>query len=179
MQGIKIFFWLILLIFCIIGCKTYKEPAKTTGKEIITRTIKEVQRDTIVKIEADSSFYQAYIECRDGKPKIINNPNIGRELKTKAGKNLKPPSVQLSDKGTLNIKCEELERQLKVALKEKQVLEEKSKETTIIPQPKIIKEKIPLTFWEELWIRLGKLLAIISLIYIGLKLPWRRFVKLF
>lgn len=179
MQGIKIFFGLMLLAFCLIGCKTYKEIPTATEQEIITKTIKEIHRDTLIKVEADSSFYQAYIECREGKPLIINNTNTGRATKTKAGKSLKPPSVRLSGNGILNIKCEALEQELKVALREKQILEEKSKEKTIIPPSKAIKGKIPLTFWQELWIRVGKLSAIIGLIYLGFKIPWRRFVKLF
>lgn len=179
MQGIKIFFGLMLLAFCLIGCRTYKEIPTTTEQEIVTKTIKEIHRDTLIKVEADSSFYQAYIECREGKPLILNNTNTGKETKAKAGKNLKPPSVRLSDNGALNIKCEALEQKLQVALKEKQILEEKLKEKIIIPPPKIIKEKEALTFWEELWIKLGKLSAIIGLIYLGFKIPWKRFVKLF
>lgn len=170
MQGIKLFFGLMLLFFCIIGCRTYKEP-KTTEKETITRTIKEIQRDTLIKIKADSSYYQAYIECRDGKPKIIHPPQ------TQAGEHLKPPSVNLDENGRLDVKCEDIQRQLNITLKEKKVLEERLKEKTIIPPP--IEIEKPLSFWQELWIRLGKLSAIISLIYIGIKIPWRRFVKPF
>lgn len=171
MQGIKLFFGLMLFIFCLVGCRTYKESPKTTEKEIITRTIIETKRDTIVQIKADSSYYQAWVECQDGKPKIIHTPQ------TQAGKHLKPPLVDLSDDGKLEVKCEDIQRRLNFTLKEKQVLEERLKEKTIIPPP--IEVEKTLSFWQELWIRLGKLSAIISLIYIGIKIPWRRFVKPF
>lgn len=171
MQAIKILFGLFLALFCLIGCKTLKEPPKETEKETIIKTITETQRDTIVQIKADSSYYQAWIECQDGKPKIIKPPQ------TQAGEHLKPPLVNLSDNGKLEVKCEDIQRQLNITLKEKQVLEERLKEKTIIPPP--IEVEKPLTFWQELWIKFGKLSAIIGLIYLGFKIPWRRFVKPF
>ena len=67
MQIFKAVFGVLLLLFCLTGCKTYKEPQPITQKEteIVTKTITKTQRDTIIQVKADSSYYEAYIDCRD------------------------------------------------------------------------------------------------------------------
>lgn len=175
MQGIKIMLLVLLMLFCIIRCAVRKEPPKEHEKEIVTKTVTEVRRDTVVKVKSDSSYYSAWIDCVNGKPII----NTDKTTEIKAGAYMKAPSVKIKNDGQLSVNCESLEQQLKFEITERQILEERLKEKIIVPAPKIIKEKIPLTFWQELWIRMGKLSAIICLIYVGIKIPWRRFVKLF
>lgn len=175
MQGIKILFIALLMLFCIIGCAVRKEPPKEQEREIVTRTVTEVRRDTVVKVKSDSSYYSAWIDCVNGKPII----NTDKATEIKAGAHIKAPYVKIKDDGQLSVNCESLEQQLKFEITERQILEERLKEKIIVPAPKVIKEKIPLTFWQELWIRMGKLSTIISLIYIGIKIPWRRFVRPF
>ena len=87
-----------------ISCSSKKYPASRNPEPIVlTKTItkKEVVRDTIFKTEKDSAFYKAYIECQSGKP-ILKNP------KSKAGKHLKEPDVNLDKNGnlTVNVKSE-------------------------------------------------------------------------
>lgn len=50
MQIFKAVFGGLLLLFCLTGCKTYKEPQPITQKEteIVTKTITKIQRDTIL-----------------------------------------------------------------------------------------------------------------------------------
>lgn len=173
MQAIKILFIALLMLFCIIGCAVRKKPPKEQEREIVTRTVTEIRRDTVVKVKSDSSYYSAWIDCVNGKPII----NANKTTETKGGVYMKAPTVKVKDDGHLSVSCESLEQQLKFEITERQILEEKLKEKTIIPPP--IEVEKPLTFWQELWIRFGKLSAIISLIYLGFKIPWRRFVKPF
>ena len=178
MQIFKAVFGVLLLLFCLTGCKTYKEPQPITQKEteIVTKTITKTQRDTIIQIKADSSYYEAYIDCRDGKPKILDH-SFGKPQKVRPGKNLKPPTAKIDENGKLQVSCESLEQQLTVALWENHILESKLKEKTIIPPPVEIEKK--LTWRQKLYIRTGQLSILILLIYLGFKIPWKRLMKLF
>ena len=100
MQIFKAVFGVLLLLFCLTGCKTYKEPQPITQKEteIVTKTITKTQRDTIIQVKADSSYYEAYIDCRDGKPKILDHSS-GKPQKVRPGKNLKPPTAKIDENG--------------------------------------------------------------------------------
>lgn len=171
MQTIKVVFIALLMLFCIIGCVVRKEPPKEQEKEIVTRTVMEVRRDTVVKVKSDSSYYSAWIECVNGKPII----NADKTAKSQRGVYMQPPSVQLEGNGQLNVSCNSLEQQLKFEIKERQVLEEKLKERTITLPP--VEVEKPLTAWQQAWIKWGKITALASLIYLIFKIPWRRFVK--
>ncbi|AQY22973.1 hypothetical protein [Riemerella anatipestifer] len=173
MQLIKFIFITLLTLFCIVGCSVRKEPPKEKEKEIVTRTVTEVLRDTVVKVKSDNSYYSAWIECVNGKP-IINADKI---TETRGESYMKPPSVKIKDDGQLSVRCEGLEQQLKFEIKERQILEERLKEKTIIPPP--IEVEKPLTFWQKAWIKWGKISALAILIYLILKIPWRRLGKLF
>lgn len=79
-----------------------------------TKTITKVVKDTIYKIEADSSFYNAYVECVNGKPLLITKENQGpfydhvrqeKLPKSKPGKYLDIPKVKLKN-GLLTVNCE-------------------------------------------------------------------------
>lgn len=171
-------FMMVLLAMLLYSCKPCELPKE---KEVvtITKTITEFKRDTIVKVEADSSFYEALIECQNGKPVLLRPRNFGTKEVTEkktAGKNLQPPKVQLDDLGKLKISCTYLANQLKITLKEKQILEQKLNEKTIVPPPKIIEKE--LSWWQNLWITLGKIFSTAFVIYILTKIPWRAFLRL-
>lgn len=162
----NIVFIFILALF-IISCKSKPLPQE---KEVITvtKTITELKRDTIIQVESDSSYYEALIECQNGKPVLIQNIDAGE---SKPGKNLKEPNVLLDQNGKLKITCQYLANQLKVTLKEKQILEQKLNEKTIVPPPELIEK--PLSWWQKLWITLGKIFSAIFIIYLGSKISWR------
>lgn len=171
-----------ILILCaaslLTSCKPRSLPSE---KEVvtITKTITEVKRDTIVKVESDSSFYEAFIECQNGKPILLHRSNFGNEndsYKITAGKNLQPPTVNLSDAGKLKISCQYLANQLKVTLKEKQILESKLSEKTITPPLEYIEKQ--LSWWQKLWLTLGKILSAALLIYLITKIQWKAFLRL-
>ena len=83
--------------------------------------------------------------------------------------------MNLSDAGKLKISCQYLANQLKVTLKEKQILEEKLREKTIVPPPLLVEKQ--LSWWQKLWLNLGKVLSASLLIYLILKIPWKALLK--
>lgn len=164
--------FLLLIAALLWSCKPRELPKE---KEIVTvtKTITEVKRDTIVKVEADSSYYEALIQCQNGKPVLLTDNG---SYKITSGKNLQPPTVVLNDSGELKISCEYLENELKIALKEKRILEEKLSEKTIVPPP--IEIEKALSWWQRTWIGLGKFLSFALLIFITIKIPWKAFLRL-
>ena len=125
------FICLVVLVFALTGCKSsvtaIPKPSTYEVKEITT-TI--TVRDTVLKIEADSSYYKAYIECVNGKP-VIKNPV------SKPGKNLNPPKVVL-DNNILKVDCEAEAREKFVQWKEKFTKDFRSKTIEVpyaVPTP--------------------------------------------
>ncbi|MEI7487047.1 MAG: hypothetical protein WCJ72_06485 [Chryseobacterium sp.] len=163
---------IFILAFLIISCKS-KPPRQEKELITVTKTITELKRDTIIQVEADSSYYQALIECQNGKPVLMQNIAAGE---SKPGKNLKEPNVLLDQNGKLKITCQYLANQLKVTLKEKQILEQKLNEKIIIEPPRLVEKS--LSWWQKLWITLGKILSAGLIIYIGIKIPWRALFRL-
>jgi len=160
------------------SCKPRELPKE---KEVvtITKTITEFKRDTLVQVKADSSFYEALIECQNGKPalsKPFRNQEKSATINSIPGKNLQPPNVDLDEDGKLKISCKYLENKLNVALREKQILQEKLSEKTITPPPEIIEKQ--LSWWQKTWIASGKILSSILLIFILIKIPWKALLKL-
>jgi hypothetical protein len=166
-------FLLLLIATLLLSCKPRELPKE---KEFVTiaKTITEVKRDTIVKVQSDSSFYEAMIECQNGIP-ILLQPTLGERYQITSGKNLQPPKVILSDAGKLKISCKYLTNQLKITLKEKQILESKLSEKIITPPPEYIENQ--LSWWQKLWINLGKILSAAVLIFFLTKIPWKAFLK--
>lgn len=158
----------------LLSCKPRELP-REKEKVTITKTITEVKRDTIVKVEADSSFYESLIECQNGKPILIHPQSIKGETLLVSGKNLQPPNVVLDDTGKLKISCEYLQNQLNITLREKQILESKLSEKTITQPPEYIEKQ--LSWWQKLWLNLGKILSAAVLIYFITKIPWKAFIK--
>lgn len=170
-------FLLVLIAALLLSCKPRELPKE---KEVvtITKTIKEVLRDTLIQVQSDSSFYEAFIECQNGKPVLHQRSDFGKEnesYKITSGKNLQPPTVLLTEAGKLKIFCQYLANQLKVTLKEKQILEEKLSEKTFLPPPLLIEKQ--LNWWQKLWLNLGKVLSASLLIYLIIKIPWKALLR--
>lgn len=116
-----------------------------------TKTITEVVKDTIYKIEADSSFYNAYVDCVNGIPVLITNEMhaLGKAkiIKPKAGKYLEVPKVNLQN-GLLTVNCEAKAQQLFKQWREKYI-NEKSKESTTVYVEK------PFKWYHKLFMTIG------------------------
>lgn len=155
----------LLSLFCLanilmlFSCKT-KQIVQPT--KVVTNTIEKVvtktERDTTFIVEADSSYYKAWIECRDGKP-ILRNPT------SQHGKsNLQPPKVSLDDKGQLDVECATENLELKARIKELVTeLNNTTSSTEYIP----VEVEKELTFFQNLFIKLGKVFGVILLGIVG------------
>lgn len=154
MKQIRILFTICCVVLAITlgGCKSQTSviPPKTieTTKEIEkTITIK----DTFLLVEKDSSYYKAYIDCVNGKPVV-------KDVKSKPGKNLKPPKVQI-DGNYLKIDCELEAQKLFYSWKETYIKERNDTKQTV---PLAI--KLPLTKWESIQIWFGRIFIFLLLV---------------
>ncbi|QAA81407.1 hypothetical protein EI546_06540 [Aequorivita sp. H23M31] len=137
----------ILIPLMLLGCKARKMVPKT-----IEREVKVVVRDTVFKIERDSSRTITLVDCIDGKPVL-------KKTRETPGKNLKAPKLTLKD-SVLTVDCEARAQELLAQWKETH-----STEKTEIPV--YINE---LTFWQEVQINLGRALLALALIVTAVQL---------
>lgn len=109
-----------LLLIAFISCGSEKRPAMSEKPIVITETkeIKETVRDTVFKVEKDYAFYEAYIECRDGKPHLISPKSVG-------GNMILPPTGKIDQDGKLKISIETRAKELFHQWKEKYIKETK------------------------------------------------------
>lgn len=164
--------YLAVGVIALAGCATKQivQPAK-----IITNTVEKVvtknTRDTTFIVEADSSFYKAWIECRDGKP-ILKNPTA-----TKGNGNLNAPQVKLNELGELIAECSTENLELKARINELTTEIANTSATVEYVPVEVVKE---LTFYQKLLINLGKVFGsiLIGLIgYAAFKLVKKYYVK--
>lgn len=175
-KNLKVFLLMFIIGF-LYSCKPRELPKE---KEVVTvtKTVKEVLRDTIIKVEADSSFFNALVKCQNGKPVLFppsNNTAKKKPNKKDSDKGLQKPSASIDENGNLTVRCDYFENLYKVTLKEKQVLTDKLSEKTIVPPPLLIEKQ--LSWWQKLWLNLGKLLSASLLIYLIIKIPWKALLK--
>lgn len=97
-------FIVLLLSFMVLASCTSTKPAMIENKTQ-TISIKETVHDTIFKIEKDSSFYHALLDCQNGK--VV----IKQVVQAESGRNLNSPKVRL-DNNQLKIDCEARAREL-------------------------------------------------------------------
>lgn len=150
----------ITFYFFPLSCSSRKMNTLDAESVTNTKVVKEIIKDTIIKIEADNSYYKAWIECRDGKPIILNNnPKTKETSQSKNGKYIKAPQVKLEG-NVLEIDCEAKARELFHKWKENHTQEVITKNIYI--------EK-PLKFWQKGFIWIGGLYLLLTAIVIVLK----------
>lgn len=170
---------LIVMSLFIVSCSTLKTPSvnTTTTKEKI---IKEIPRDTIIEVAKDSSFYKAWIKCVNNKPVLVA-PKKSKSIDTvflpeaKPGKFLEPPKVNLKG-NVLSVDCHAKAQKLFIQWKEKYIQENTVSETTITLPPKLIEKK--LSWWQKLWIGLGKIAGLALIIWLASKISWKNLFRL-
>lgn len=157
----------ILLFFCLlattlVACKSAGVVPPTTIETTNTVTKTEVVRDTVFKIQKDSSYYKAYLECVNGK--VVFNPQAKPE--SKKGKHLKPPKVNIKD-NIITVDCEAEAQELFAQWKDIYIKELKH-QIEKIPYP------VPdqLSYWQKTQIALGRLLILIAVL-IGLAFAFK------
>lgn len=143
-----LFFVLIMLLVSCVSKKPVVVKNETTTKDTITETV----HDTIFKIEKDSSYYQALLDCQDGKV-VVKNVS-----QSEPGRTLKSPRVRLRN-NILQVDCEAKAQELFAKWKSTY----KSKTTVITKEVPVVTNV--LTWWQQTQIKLFRLFAIIILLW--------------
>lgn len=149
MKHSQTFIFVFFLLVFAVSCGGRKSAMPVIVEN--TKTIKEVVKDTVFEITADSSYYKAYIDCRDGKPVILKDSII-----TLPGKRIVVPKVVLKNH-YINVDCKETAQKLFHSWKEKYVTEIKPK---VVFVPKEVSVEKPLSFWQKIQIWFGRLMMI-------------------
>ncbi|EKT3967130.1 hypothetical protein NTJ12_002211 [Flavobacterium psychrophilum] len=170
MKNIKIkslftLFLFVVLVTTLVSCKSSSValPSKTeTTNNAIT---KEVMHDTIFKTEKDSSYYRAWLECKEGKVVIKSNP-----ITTK-GNYLQPPKVIIKD-NYITVDCEAEAQKLFAQWKD--VYTTENHQTTITNTVEVERQ---LTFWQKVQICGGRIFLLLLLIIVVTSfLRWRNII---
>jgi hypothetical protein len=132
MKNILSVFCCLFVLATLVGCGS--------GKPIVvqnetTKIIKETVHDTIFKIEKDSSYLEALLECQNGKVVIKNI------IQSEPGRTLKSPKVRLSD-NVIKVDCESRARELFAQWKDTYISQD-----TVTQLPPIITNE--LNYWQK------------------------------
>ena len=152
----SLLFLFVVLVGTLVGCKTVNALPPTIIEKINTITKKEVVHDTIFETQKDSSYYKAWLECRDGKV-VISPLAPKRGIKTQKGKHLKPPKVTIKD-NYLEVDCEAEAQKLYAKWKNTYILESKQSNTS-----KSVLVERQLNWWQKIQIWCGRLFLGITL----------------
>ena len=139
---------IILISLYLTGCKTTKVIKTGIQKDSITTIIKkQIVRDTIYEIKKDSATLNALIKCINKKPVLIIDT-----VQVIKSKRLKP-KIKLEG-NNLTLTCEkEAEKLFKQWKHEYEETNTKTKETIT----EVIEVEKQLSWWQKLFINLGKL----------------------
>ncbi|WP_158729837.1 MULTISPECIES: hypothetical protein [unclassified Flavobacterium] len=144
---------MVWLVVVLVSC-TSSKPALTESK-IHTITLTETVHDTVFKIEKDSSFFKALLECQNGKVVLKN------VTQAEPGRTLKSPRVRVEN-NKLSVDCQLEEQKLYAFWKSKQV---KEIQTETLRIPEYINQ---LTFLQEIQIWLGRIFLLVLVYYVVL-----------
>ncbi|UCA61668.1 hypothetical protein KB553_09050 [Chryseobacterium rhizoplanae] len=116
----KSFFNSISILFCLaqlVSCGSRKPlPPETITDTLV---VKQVIRDTVLKVQADSTYYNAWIECVNGKPVLKEPKPENKEKRARSpdhNKALQKPKVILNENGKLTVECHKEVEQVKAQL---------------------------------------------------------------
>lgn len=133
-----------LLALLVTSCRSLKSP--TPHRESKT-FIKETFRDSVVRIPADQSSFQAALGINE-----LGNPVIKEVLNTQTGKRAKTPKVRIKDQVLqVDCQCDSLDIYLK--LKDTHITD-MLQETVFVPTEK------PLSVWQQVQLWFGRVLLI-------------------
>ncbi len=160
----SLLFLLVVLVGTLVACKSTSVPVPTNS-QTHTQETKIFVRDTIFKIEKDSSIYKALLECQEGKVVVKAN------TKTVKGKYLQPPKVIIKD-NYISVDCEAEAQKLFAQWKEVYQLKKK---TTIQTNTVLVEKE--LTFWQKVQIWCGRIfLLLLLIIFVSSFLRWRNII---
>ena len=156
-QFMSVLFFVVLAT-TLVACKGSSVVPSTTIDSTVTKTIKEVVRDTAFEIPKDSSYYKAYLDCINGKVVLKQNT----VPVSKKGAYIEPPKVNLKD-NILTVDCT-AEAQILFAQWKDIYTTELQKTIKQVPYP------VPaeLSWWQKTEIILGRIfIGVLVLLGLG------------
>ncbi|AKK74444.1 hypothetical protein OK18_19120 [Chryseobacterium gallinarum] len=168
------FFIFCVLLFIIplgtvVSCKVVKPPAPMVIEN--TREVTKTIRDTVYKIEADSSYYEAYIDCINGKPILREIQET--QSKSQPGKIINIPKASIKG-NKLSVECTKQAQKLFKQWKETYIKD--TKQTPVYIDKPVYRDK-PLTWFQNVQIWLGRIfLGLITAILLAVILRWKRII---
>ena len=159
--------WLVIgSVVCCAGRKPH-DPVIITNTKEITKVVK----DTVFRIEADSSFYEAYIKCVNGKPVLQESPEtISNSF---PGRTLKKPKARIEG-NKLKVDCYKNQEELHKQWEEIYIKEHEQK-PIYVPQNVYIDK--PLNWWQKTETWLGRIFLLIIVIGVSaFILRWKRII---
>jgi hypothetical protein len=161
--------FLLLVIGTLFSCKS-SAPLPSSINTTRTITEIEVKHDTIFKVEADSSFYHAYLKCVNNKVVLDTTKPV---TTSKPTNRIAVPKVALNN-NQLQVDCEAKAQELLAEWKSKHKTETIE---TIIERPYPVERD--LTFFQKLFIIAGKILLGAALIVgIGFILKLKKIISI-
>lgn len=136
------------VLFAILASCGSSKPPIVTEKETI-KTITETVRDTIFKIEKDSSYYNALLECQNGK--VV----IKQVVSAESGRTLKSPKVRVENNQLL-VDCEARAQELLAHYLDTKEIVVQTNTVTV--------EVNKLNFWQKQQIYLFRIIVIAGLL---------------
>ncbi|MEG1648332.1 MAG: hypothetical protein RR277_00420 [Rikenellaceae bacterium] len=159
-------FLITTILLSLLGCRSIK-PIVVENFQHDSIYITETVRDSLVKIEQDSSMIRALIECDS-----MGNAHLKELIEYKAGSRVPPPSLFLAN-NILTAKAKTDSMGIYLKLKERySELHRSVQETKIV-------EVNYLTTWQKFWVKVGKtsaafggilLIILITKLWMGKKL---------
>jgi hypothetical protein len=151
---------MLFILLWMTSCKTAKPTVITkTYKE----TIKETVHDTVFEIAADSSAYQALLDCQNGK--VV----LKQITKATPGKNLAIPKVTIKD-NQLSVDCLAEAQRLFAQWTVKDTFQSLHEQ-----QPVYIEKELSL--WERILIGMGKVALAVLVIGLTIWITKKQFKK--
>lgn len=146
---------LLLLFFVLLitlgSCKSPSVILPTTTQTTSDKLVKEVFRDTVFEIKKDNSFYNAWLECQNGKVTIKDAPKVIK------GQYLQPPKVIVKD-NYITVDCQAEAQKLFAKWKDSYTIE--NKQTTINT---VIEAERKLNLWQTFQIWCGRIFLILTI----------------
>lgn len=142
----------VMISMGIASCSSRQKAInlQPTSTEKVTRTVEEVQRDTVWQVEADQSQYVAELAIQGSKI-VVKEANIKRSKQ----KVLQPPAVQIQG-NKLIVDCYVEAQRLFFEWKEQYVQEKTVKEVRIpVPVP------LELSWWQSTQLWLGRIFLLL------------------
>nr|WP_315032494.1 hypothetical protein [uncultured Chryseobacterium sp.] len=166
---ISLFFVSLVQVSCL-----HRKPSEPVIIEN-TKEVLTIVKDTIFRTEADSTYYNAFIDCSHGKP-VVKASEMNEKISHKADPSksgLLAPRVSLIN-GMLSVECHKQAQELLKTWRETYT---KEHEKTPIYIEKPIYKAQPLSWFQETQLWLGRIfLALLALFALVLIIRWKRII---